>query len=155
MQDLTGIDNPRSVQQVTTWLEEETGEEVDNLRKGTVAERLAGDDLTADARRVLEIRQKLGKTSLKKYDAMLQVAGADDRLRGLFKFYGANRTGRWAGRHVQPQNLPRNSLETLDIARQYAKSGNTEAIRILYGDVPDTLSQLIRTAFIPEDGNTF
>ncbi len=108
-----------------------------------------------DVKRVLEIRQQLGKTSVKKYTAMDNAKCEDDRVRGLTQYYGANRTGRWAGRMVQMQNLPRNYLKTLDDARHLVKTGNYEGLKIIYGNVPDTLSQLIRTAFIPSEGHKF
>lgn len=104
---------------------------------------------------MLRIRQQLGKTSIKKYVAMDTAKGEGDRVRGLTQYYGANRTGRWAGRLVQMQNLPRNYIKTLDYARKVVKAKNYEGLRLLYGNVPDTLSQLIRTAFIPSEGNKF
>lgn len=152
---LSGCDNPKSVKQLTAWLNEEMAEEIADLRKETVKDLLKGDLESDDARRVLEIRQELSKTSTKKYVAMKTAVCGDGRVRGLLQFYGANRTGRWAGRLVQVQNLPRNYLETLDLARQYVRAGNIEAIKLLYGNVPDTLSQLIRTAFIPSEGHCF
>jgi DNA polymerase len=148
---LTGLDNPKSVQQLTKWLEEETGEEIDNLQKGTVSKLL--DKLDAGrARRVLEIRQELGKTSVKKYAAMQTVACADGRVRGLLQFYGANRTGRWAGRLVQIHNLPKNHMPLIDLARDLVKQRKVNALKALFGSVPDTLSQLIRTAFVAPEG---
>lgn len=126
---------------------------MDNLQKATVEETLARETLPQNVRRILEIRQQLGKTSVKKYTAMETAKCEDDRIRGLTQFYGANRTGRWAGRLVQLQNLPRNYLKTLDYARNLVKAKNYEGIRLLYGNVPDTLSQLIRTAFIPSEGH--
>lgn len=148
---LTGLDNPKSVQQLSKWLNEETGEEVDNLRKDTVSGLLGKLD-EGKAKRVLEIRQELSKTSVKKYAAMQHAICDDNRIRGLVQFYGANRTGRWAGRLVQVHNLPRNYLETLDYARQLVMSGKTALLKFVYGNVPDTLSQLIRTAFIAPEG---
>ena len=156
---ITGLENPNSVPQLRNWLAEELrgceGLEIPGLTKDTVSSLLSRTDLTGDARRVLEIRQQLGKTSIKKYVAMESARCEDDRIRGLTQYYGANRTGRWAGRLVQMQNLPRNYLKTLDYARKLAKAGNFEGLRLLYGNVPDTLSQLIRTAFIPTDGHKF
>lgn len=151
---ITGLSNPNSATQLQQWL---SGKDVDipNLQKATVEEYLQREDLPDDARKILEIRQQLGKTSIKKYVAMDTAKGADDRVRGLTQFYGANRTGRWAGRLVQLQNLPRNYLKTLDYARNLVKDKNYDGIKLLYGNVPDTLSQLIRTAFIPSDGNKF
>lgn len=153
---LTGIENPKSVQQLSKWLEEETGEEIANLRKGTVAKMI--DELDdGKAKRVLEIRQELSKSSTKKYAAMRETICDDGRIRGLLQFYGANRTGRWAGRLVQVQNLPRSSLDVLNtkreaeflsLARQLVKQGNANGLRLAFGSLSDTLSQLIRTAII-------
>ncbi|GIP14371.1 DNA polymerase [Paenibacillus montaniterrae] len=143
---LTGLDNPKSVQQLSKWLEEEIGEEVENLQKGTVS-KLIGKLDEGKAKRVLEIRQELSKTSVKKYQAMQTAICEDGRVRGLLQFYGANRTGRWAGRLVQIQNLPRNYLSTLEFARQLVVGKKVEMLKLMYGNVPDTLSQLIRTAF--------
>ncbi|MDY5663074.1 MAG: DNA polymerase [Blautia sp.] len=151
---LTGLQNPNSTSQLMEWLEAETGEQVANLQKETVAE-LLNRDYPEKVRRALSIRQQLGKTSIKKYVTMDNAKGEGDRVRGLTQFYGANRTGRWAGRLVQLQNLPRNYLKTLDYARETVRSKNYDRLHILYGNVPDTLSQLIRTAFIPSEGNKF
>ena len=126
------------------------------LTKENVTELLARKDISEGVRRVLEIdRQQLGKTSIKKYVAMKTAEGEGERVRGLTQFYGANRTGRWAGRLVQMQNLPRNYLKTLDEARKLVKAKNYEGVRLIYGNVPDTLSQLIRTAFIPSTNHKF
>jgi DNA polymerase len=144
---LTSVENPKSVQQLTSWLEEETGEEVADLRKGTVAKMVERLE-PGKARRVLEIRQELSKSSTKKYAAMRETICDDDRIRGLLQFYGANRTGRWAGRLVQVQNLPRNNLPAIELARGYAARGDAQALKLLYGSLSDTLSQLIRTALI-------
>ena len=151
---ISGLDNPKSVQQLSKWLEEETGEEVDNLRKDTVSSMIDGME-ESNARRMLEIRQELSKTSVKKYAAMKEAACADGRVRGLLQFYGANRTGRWAGRLVQVQNLPRNYMDTLELARELVKAKDIEMLRLVYGNVPDTLSQLIRTAFIPSENTKY
>lgn len=151
---ITGLLNPNSPAQLLGWLEQE-GVTLPNLQKATVAEMLEKEDIPNRVRRVLEIRQQLGKTSVKKYAAMAAAKCGDDRIRGLTQFYGANRTGRWAGRLVQMQNLPRNYLKTLDIARNLVKQKNYAAVKALYGNVPDTLSQLIRTAFIPSEGQKF
>lgn len=151
---ITGLSNPNSATQLQQWLSGK-GVDIPNLQKATVEEYLQREDLPDDARKILKIRQQLGKTSIKKYVAMDTAKGADDRVRGLTQFYGANRTGRWAGRLVQLQNLPRNYLKTLDYARNLVKDKNYDGIKLLYGNVPDTLSQLIRTAFIPSDGNKF
>lgn len=150
---ITGLQNPNSSVQLLDWIHN-NGVEMDNLQKVTVTEKLS-DDLPDDVRRALEIRQQLGKTSIKKYVAMGTAKGKDDRVRGLTQYYGANRTGRWAGRLVQMQNLPRNYIKTLDYARKLVKDRNYGGIKLLYGNVPDTLSQLIRTAFIPSEGNKF
>lgn len=151
---ITGISNPNSPTQILGWLEEQ-GIPLDNLTKETVAGTLERTDLPETVRRVLVIRQQMGKTSIKKYTAMDTAKCEDDRIRGLTQFYGASRTGRWAGRLVQLQNLPRNYLRTLDSARNLVKQKNYAAVKALYGNVPDTLSQLIRTAFIPSEGHKF
>ncbi|WP_333813730.1 DNA polymerase [Muricomes intestini] len=152
---ITKLENPNSTAQLLTWLQEKQGVDITNLQKVTVEETLHQEDIPEDARRVLEIRQQLGKTSIKKYVAMDTAKGEGDRVRGLTQFYGANRTGRWAGRLVQMQNLPRNYLKTLDYARGLVKNKNYEGVKLLYGNVPDTLSQLIRTTFIPSEGRKF
>ncbi|MCP1225699.1 DNA polymerase [Sebaldella sp. S0638] len=149
---LTGVLNPNSTAQLKPWLESQ-GLEIDNLQKETVSELV--ETVVGDVKRVLEIRQELSKTSTKKYVAMREGAGSDDRVRGLLQFYGANRTGRYAGRLVQVQNLPRNYLDTLDTARELVKNNDIEILELFYGNIPDTLSQLIRTAFIPEVGKKF
>ncbi len=149
---LSGLENPKSVKQLTAWLTEEIGEEVDNLQKGTVSKLIEKID-EGKAKRVLEIRRELSKTSVKKYQAMREAVCNDGRIRGLLQFYGANRTGRWAGRLVQVQNLPRNYLETLGHARELVRERKVDALKLIYGNVPDTLSQLIRTAFIPSPGH--
>lgn len=150
---ITGIDNPNSTVQLMEWLEK-NGTETDNLRKATVTDLLAGQPAD-NVKRMLEIRQQLGKTSIKKYEAIRKAKGEDGRVRGLTQYYGANRTGRWAGRLVQMQNLPRNYIGTLDEARKLVEQKNYKGLRLIYGNVPDTLSQLIRTAFIPSEGNKF
>ena len=149
---LSGLKNPKSVKQLSAWLTEELDAEVSDLRKDTVAELIASADEGA-AKRVLEIRQQLAKTSTKKYAAMRAAVCDDGRIRGLLQFYGANRTGRDAGRLVQIQNLPRNHLETLFHARDCVCVRKIDALRVVYGNVPDTLSQLIRTAFVPSPGH--
>lgn len=159
--NITGLQNPNSTAQLKVWVEKELSDsleadvELPGLRKEDVSMLLERNDLSKEIRRVLEIRQRLGKTSIKKYVAMETAKGTDDRVRGLTQYYGANRTGRWAGRLVQLQNLPRNYLKTLDYARELVKTKNYDGIRFLYGNVPDTLSQLIRTAFIPSEGHKF
>lgn len=152
---ITGLQNPNSTAQLKAWIEQQTGREVPGLTKENVTELLARNDISEEVRRVLEIRQQLGKTSIKKYVAMKTAEGEEERVRGLTQFYGANRTGRWAGRLVQTQNLPRNYLKTLDEARNLVKAKNYTGVRLIYGNVPDTLSQLIRTAFIPTEGRKF
>lgn len=155
-QALTGLENPNSVAQLTEWLTQQTGEELSDLRKGTVSQLLKSELPEGSSRRLLEIRQELGKTSNKKYDSLAVAACDDDRVRGLLQFYGANRTGRWAGRIVQPQNLPRTYIhgDLLPLARELVKAGEEDALRWIFGSVPDTLSQLIRTAFVASPGNT-
>lgn len=150
---ISGLNNPNSVKQLASWLESETGEEINGLRKDTVAKMLARDDNSPEVQRMLEIRQELGKTSTKKYDAIEQAVCQDGRVRGLLQFYGANRTGRWAGRLVQVQNLPRTYTEPLELARDLVKGRKLDTLKCIYDSVPDTLSQLIRTAFIAAPGN--
>lgn len=150
---ISGLSNPNSVQQLSAWLEQETGEEVTDLRKDTVAKMIAQAPDIPEVQRMLEIRQELGKTSTKKYDAIEQAVCPDGRVRGLLQFYGANRTGRWAGRLVQVQNLPRTYTQPLELARNLVKQRKLDNLRLVYGSVPDTLSQLIRTAFVASDGN--
>lgn len=150
---ISGLSNPNSVQQLSAWLEQETGEEVTDLRKDTVAKMIAQAPDNPEVQRMLEIRQELGKTSTKKYDAIEQAVCPDGRVRGLLQFYGANRTGRWAGRLVQVQNLPRTYTQPLELARNLVKQRKLDNLRLIYGSVPDTLSQLIRTAFVASDGN--
>lgn len=150
---ISGLSNPNSVQQLSSWLESETGEEITELRKDTVAKMLARDDNSPEVQRMLEIRQELGKTSTKKYDAIEAAVCPDGRVRGLLQFYGANRTGRWAGRLVQVQNLPRTYTEPLELARELVKGRKLDALKLIYGSIPDTLSQLIRTAFVAAPGN--
>lgn len=152
--EISGVDNPKSVQQLSKWVEDETGNEVDNLRKDTVANLIKTTD-SKNAKRLLEIRLELSKTSVKKYSAMDAAVCTDGRVRGLLQFYGANRTGRWAGRLVQVQNLPKNYLNALPFARDLVRDKKTDSISLIYGGVPDTLSQLTRTAFIPSAGNHF
>lgn len=147
-QKITGLDNPNSITQLKGWVESQLDEDLPGLTKDDISDLLSRDNLPLKVKRVLEIRQQLGKTSVSKYAAMENAMCKDDRVRGLLQFYGANRTGRWAGRLVQVQNLPRNYINTLDDARDLAKNGNFEGLKLLYGNVPDILSQLVRTAFI-------
>ena len=153
MKELTELDNPNSVQQMKQWLAD-NGLETDTLGKKAVAEMLktAPPEPLGDA---LALRQQLAKSSVKKYQTMENAVCADGRARGMFQFYGANRTGRWAGRLIQMQNLPQNHLPDLEQARALVRCGDFEALELLYEDVPDTLSQLIRTAFVPRTGATF
>ena len=152
MKALTHLDNPNSVYQLLGWLETQ-GYPSDSLGKAQVQELIK----TAEepVRSVLELRLQLSKASVKKYQAMQNAVCSDGRARGMFQFYGANRTGREAGRIIQLQNLPQNHLPDLEAARELVKSGNLEAVELLYEDVPDTLSQLIRTAFVPKPGYKF
>lgn len=150
---ITGLNNPNSAVQLLPWLQK-NGVTLPDIRKETVTEAL-GVTAPGKARRMLELRQQLGKTSVTKYEAMNVQRGEGDRIRGLTQYYGANRTGRWAGRLTQMQNLPRNYLKTLDFARKLVKQKNYTGLKLLYGNVPDTLSQLIRTAFIPSEGRKF
>jgi len=152
MQTLTTLDNPNSVMQMKKWLSE-NGLETDTLGKKAVAELLK--TAPAELANVLALRQQLAKSSVRKYTAMRGAVCSDGRARGMFQFYGANRTGRWAGRLIQMQNLPQNHLPDLSEARALVRNGDFEAVETLYEDVPDTLSQLIRTAFIPRAGKKF
>lgn len=153
--ELSGLQNPNSVAQLTKWLQEETGEDLTDLRKDTVSD-LLGKDLPSDAaRRMLEIRKELGKTSTKKYNAVEACVCADGRIRGLLQFYGASRTGREAGRLVQVQNLPHDVVPAMDLARKLVKTRQLGALRLTYGSVTSTLSALIRTVFVAAPGKTF
>lgn len=151
---LTGLENPKSVSQVKTWLADQEGKEFPSLNKKVVADVVAS--LTSDAsREFMALRSELSKSSTAKYEAMLRAACADDHVRGTFQFYGANRTGRFAGRLVQYQNLPQNHMEDLDEARQLVRGGHYTALKALYDGVSQPLSELIRTALIPEPGHQF
>lgn len=153
MQRLTGLDNPNSVAQLKDWLET-VGVFCESLNKVTVSDlRKTATDPTT--RRVLELRQLLGKTSTKKYEAMVNAAGAGNRVRGITQYYGAGRTGRWAGRLVQLQNLPQNHLDGIDITREIVRARDLDTLELLYDSVPDVLSQLIRTALVAKPGHTF
>ena len=151
---LSGLDNPNSVAQLKTWLANATGAEVTSLNKKDIPDIIKGTDC-AVVERMMRIRQEMGKTSTKKYEAMANAACEDGRIRGLLQFYGASRTGRWAGRLVQVQNLPQNHINDLDYARQLLIAGDLDMLDMMFGNVPDTLSQLIRTAFIAKSGHTF
>ncbi len=153
MQKLTLLDNPNSVAQLKEWLEM-VGVSVDSLNKATVAD-LRKEVPDPTTRRVLELRQLLGKTSTKKYQAMTAAAGKDDRIRGLLQYYGAGRTGRWAGRLVQVQNLPQNHLDDIGLVRELVKDRDLATLEMCFDNVPDVLSQLIRTAFVAKPGHTF
>ena len=152
MKELTSLDNPNSVQQMKQWLAD-NGVETDTLGKKAVAELLK--TAPPQLQKVLTLRQQLAKSSVKKYQAMETAVCADGRARGMFQFYGANRTGRWAGRIIQMQNLPQNHLDDLSEARGLVRAGGFDALEMLYEDVPDTLSQLIRTAFVPRENRKF
>jgi len=152
--ELTGLDNPSSREQLLAWLQEEESEDITDITKKTVPKLLANTSSDV-VRRVLELRQELGKTSTTKFVAMSRAVCNDSAVRGLTQFYGANRTGRWAGRLVQVQNLPQNKLRDLDLARNLVKAGDLETLEMLFGTVPDTLSQLIRTAFVARPGHIF
>lgn len=152
--ELTGLDNPNSPAQLKAWLEEEEGIQIDGLTKETIP--ILIKEVKSDrAREMLKLRQQLAKTSVKKYEAMQRGRCQDDRIRGLLQFYGANRTGRWAGRLVQVQNLPQNKLPDLSLARDLLLAGDYELLEMLFGPPPFVLSQLIRTAFIPSEGCRF
>lgn len=152
MKDLTNLDNPNSVAQMKEWLSEQ-GVETDTLGKKAVSAMI--DETDGDVSEALSLRLQLAKSSVKKYQAMENAACEDERCRGMFQFYGANRTGRFAGRLVQLQNLPQNHMEDLAEARALVRNGDFDALDMLYEDIPDTLSQLIRTAFIPAEGKKF
>ena len=149
---LTGIENPNSVYQLLDWLEQQ-GYSSDSLGKTQIKEllKIAQEPVKS----VLELRQQLAKSSVKKYTAMQNTACSDNRARGMFSFYGASRTGRWAGRNIQLQNLPQNHIPDLTEARETVKHGYYDEVEMFYDDVPDTLSQLIRTAFVPRKGYKF
>lgn len=150
--ELTKLQNPNSIAQLKGWIVEQTGLEIGGLTKADIPKITAATD-NVKVHRALELRQELAKTSTSKYYAMDRCIGDDDRARGLIQFYGANRTGRWAGRLVQVQNLPKNFIPDLALARELLYDGEFEAFELLYGNVPGILSQLIRTAFIPSPGN--
>ena len=152
MKRMTALENPNSVQQMKQWLSD-NGMETESLDKKAVAELLK--DAPAELREVLSLRQQLAKSSVRKYQAMENTVCSDSRARGMFQFFGAARTGRFSGRNIQLQNLPQNHLPDLAEARALVRAGDFAAVKLLYEDVPDTLSQLIRTAFIPKDGAQF
>ncbi len=153
---LTGLENPNSGKQLMGWLESR-GAGLENLQKQTVEDALENPDMPPDVRRVLEIRLGTSKASTKKYVAMKNAVCDDGRVRGLLRFYGANRTGRWSGKIIQPQNLPRTYIDKqlIPLTRELTRDGNGDALQKLYGSTQSTLSQLIRTAFVPSSGNVF
>ena len=151
--ELTGLSNPNSPSQLKEWLEGK-GEKMTSLTKDTIAEALSRE-LDPDVRRVLEIRSALGKTSVAKYSTMLEAVNEDGRLRGILQFYGANRSGRWAGKLVQTHNLARNTLPDLDLARELVKEGDFDTVQTLFGETSFIFSELVRTAFIPSEGCRF
>ena len=152
MKELTDLENPNSVAQMKQWLSNQ-GTEVESLGKKDVAKLI--EEVPEDQKEVLRLRQQLAKSSVKKYQAMQNAVCLDGRARGMFQFYGANRSGRWAGRLIQLQNLPQNHMEDLEQARELVKAGNLDALTMLYENVPAVLSELIRTAFVPAAGRKF
>lgn len=151
---ITGLNNPNSPTQLKKWIGERVGHEIKSLTKDSVP-TLIEEAKDENVKRILELRQLMAKTSIKKYQTMKNARCKDGRVRGLLQFYGANRTGRWAGRLVQVQNLPQNHLPDLDDARNCIREGRFDDVEFLYDSIPDTLSQLIRTAFVPKEGNRF
>ena len=154
MKDLTELENPNSVAQMKQWLFDQ-GVEAESLGKKDVAKMIADEDIDEDVTEALRLRQQLAKSSVKKYQAMQTAVCNDGRARGMFQFYGANRSGRWAGRIIQLQNLPQNHMDDLEQARGLVRNGDYEALSMLYDSVPNVLSELIRTAFVAGDGNKF
>ncbi len=154
MKEITGLENPNSVVQMKQWLSSR-GVETESLGKKNVAKMIADKDVEEAVTEVLKLRLQLAKSSVKKYQAMRNAVCRDGRARGMFQFYGANRSGRWAGRIIQLQNLPQNYMEDLEQARGLVKNGDYEALSMLYDSVPNVLSELIRTAFVAGDGNKF
>lgn len=151
---ITGLDNPKSNSQLKSWVGKRLNRKIDSLDQKSLA-KLLKEELPHDVREMLSLKKELGKTSVTKYKVMKSAVCSDGRVRGLLQFYGANRTGRWAGRLVQVQNLPRNYIENLSLARNIAKRKDPDGLGLLFGSVQDTLSQLIRTAFVPSAGNKF
>lgn len=152
MREITDLDNPNSVAQMKVWLSEQ-GIETESLGKKDVEKLI--NEVDGDVKDVLQLRQQLAKSSVKKYQAMQNAVCADGRARGMFQFYGANRSGRWAGRIIQLQNLPQNHMEDIEQARELVRNGDYEALSMLYDSVPNVLSELIRTAFVAREGNKF
>ena len=153
MKKITQLENPNSVMQLMEWLSDYI--DADDLSKDTVKQLLQAKDLDENVRRILELRQQLAKSSVKKYTAMANAACDDLRARGMFQYYGANRSGRWAGRLIQLQNLPQNHLDELEYVRSLVKERDMDTLEMLYESIPDVLSQLIRTSFVPSPGNKF
>ncbi len=154
MKDITELDNPNSVAQMKQWLSDQ-GVEAESLGKKDVAKMIADDDIDEDVTEALKLRQQLAKSSVKKYQAMQTAVCRDGRARGMFQFYGANRSGRWAGRIIQLQNLPQNHMDDLEQARGLVRNGDYDALSLLYDSVPNVLSELIRTAFVAREGDKF
>lgn len=154
MKDITELDNPNSVAQMKQWLSDQ-GVEAESLGKKDVAKMIADDDIDEDITEALKLRQQLAKSSVKKYQAMQTAVCRDSRARGMFQFYGANRSGRWAGRIIQLQNLPQNHMDDLEQARGLVRNGDYDALSLLYDSVPNVLSELIRTAFVAREGDKF
>ena len=152
MREITDLDNPNSVVQMKAWLSEQ-GIETESLGKKDVAKVM--DEVDGEVKDALQLRQQLEKLSVKKYQAMQNAICADGRARGMCQFYGANRSGRWAGRIIQLQNLPQNHMEDLEQARGLVKNGDYEALSMLYDSAPNVLSELIRTAFVARESNKF
>lgn len=152
--EITGLDNPGSVAQLKDWIAETDGAVVESLNKSAVAELIEDTD-NDDVQRVLELRQQLAKASIKKYEAMQRAVSSDGLARGLMQFYGAGRTGRWAGRRIQPQNMPRISLSDLDLARSVLRDGHGTMLDVLWDNAAAVLSQLVRTALVPSPGRRF
>lgn len=151
---LTGLENPRSIVQLKGWIEEKEGHKIDTLRKSAIDDMLESEDIQPETREMLELRKELGKTSVKKYDAFTRSVCLDGRVHGCFQFYGG-RTGRWAGRLIQPQNFPRPSFDDLATARELVKEANWDVLEMLYPSMNDVFSTLIRTAIIPKPGCSF
>lgn len=155
-QELTGLANPNSRVQLLNWLNDKMDADLEDVRKATVADLLADGVPDEKVNRMLQLRQQLGKTSTAKYTAITEAVCDDSRIRGISMFYGANRSGRWAGRLVQMQNLPQNHLPALEFARELVRKGDAEMLKLAYGEsIPDTLSQLIRTMFVPSTGKIY
>jgi len=154
MKDITELENPNSAAQMKQWLSDQ-GVEAESLGKKVVAQMIADDDIDENVTEALKLRQQLAKSSVKKYQAMQNAVCYDGRARGMFQFYGANRSGRWAGRIIQLQNLPQNHMEDLEQARALVRNGDYEALSLLYDSVPSVLSEMIRTAFVAREGNKF